>query len=56
MKSMNRVSGNRRKYSRPSSGTHTNRDHRNEEKPGRETKMILSSIFIKMKFNKIYNF
>lgn len=50
-----RENGNREgKYLRPSSGT--NRDHQDEEKPGRETKMILSSIFNKMKLKKYINF
>lgn len=44
----------RGKYSTPSFGT--NRDHQDEEKPGRETKMSLSSIFNKMKLKKYINF
>ena len=56
MEIMNGVSGNRQKKIFKTKLQDTNIDHRHEEKPRRETKMILSSILIKMKHNKVYNF
>ena len=56
MESMNRMNRNIQKKIFKTKHWDTNRDHRHEEKPRRETNMNLSSIFMKMKHNKVYNF